>query len=155
MASTVQFVRENVRKKLPHYLEHHEIDILIRYAATRSKIAANFMLTMWRAGLRITEAVNLEARDLRFGSNSPQIHIRRAKGQKERYVPAHQELAETLRAHCQYIRATGNRRLFFYRKFRGQSNKIQGAMVGVISALAAAVNDGALPEGTKVTPHDV
>ena len=152
MASTVQFVRENVRKKLPHYLEHHEIDILIRYAANRSKIAANFMLTMWRAGLRVAEAVNLEARDLRFGSDSPQIHIRRAKGQKERYVPAHQELAETLKNHCQYIRATGNRRLFFVENSGANLTRFRGYR-WVISALAAAINDGALPEGTKVTPH--
>lgn len=152
MASTVQFTRENVRKKLPHYLEHHEIDIIIRYAANHSKIAANFMLTMWRAGLRITEAVNLEARDLRFGSDSPQIHIRRAKGQKERYVPAHQELAQTLKDHCQYTRASGTDRLFFVERSGANLTRHRG-YEWVISALAAAVNDGALPAGTKVTPH--
>jgi integrase/recombinase XerD len=152
MASTVQFTRENVRKKLPHYLERHEIEILIRYAAHRSKIASNFMLTMWRAGLRVTEAVNLEARDLRFGSDSPQIHIRRAKGHKERYVPAHQELVRTLSDHCLYIRATGNDRLFFVER-SGANLTRQRGYEWVISALAGAVDDEALPKGTKVTPH--
>ena len=152
MTATVQFTTENVRKKLPHYLEQGEIQTLIYYAADQSKIAANFMLTMWRAGLRVSEAVNLQARDLRFGTDHPQIHIRRGKGAKERYVPCHPELRQTLADHCQYIRARGNDPLFIVEKSGVQLNRIRG-YEWVVRALAKAVNAGALAPGTKVTPH--
>ena len=100
MSQTLQNPRETVRAKLPHYLEPKEIDVLIEYAADSSRMAANFMLTMWRAGLRVSEAINLQARDLRFKTDRPQIHIRNAKGHKERFVPAHPELQRTLKEHC-------------------------------------------------------
>ena len=112
MSLTLQNPRESVRAKLPHYLEPKEIEILIEYAADSSRMAANFMLTMWRAGLRVSEATDLQARDLRFKTDRPQIHIRKGKGHKERFVPAHPELQRTLTEHCQYIRAKGTAPLF-------------------------------------------
>ena len=97
MSLTLQNSRETVRTKLPHYLEPKEIDILIEYAADSSRMAANFMLTLWRAGLRVSEAINLQARDLRFKTDRPQIHIRKAKGHKERFVPERPELQRTVK----------------------------------------------------------
>ena len=35
--------------KLPEYLEPSQIETLIEFAAQDSRIAANFILTMWRA----------------------------------------------------------------------------------------------------------
>ena len=112
MSPTLQNSRETVRTKLPHYLEPKEIDILLEYAADSSRMAANFMLTLWRAGLRVSEAINLQARDLWFKTDRPQIHIRKAKGHKERFVPAHPDLQRTLKEHCQYIKAKGTAPLF-------------------------------------------
>ena len=129
MTPTLQKPRETVRAKLPHYLEPKEIEILIDYAANQSRMAANFMLTMWRAGLRVSEAVNLEARDLRFKTDRPQLHIRNAKGHKERFVPAHPELLRTLTEHCQYIRAKG-RTLFSWSRDRARKRPDKQAMVG-------------------------
>ena len=152
MPSTPQKPRETVRKKLPHYLEPHEIDILINYAAVHSRMAANFMLAMWRAGLRVSEAVNLEARDLRFNTDKPQLHIRNAKGHKERYVPAHKELQRTLTEHCQYIRAKGKQPLFLVERSGAKASRFTGHE-WVINALARAIRDKALPADTVVTPH--
>ena len=152
MTQTLQNSKETVRAKLPHYLEPKEIEILIDYAATHSKMAANFMLTMWRAGLRVSEAVNLEARDLRFKTDRPQLHIRNAKGHKERYVPAHPELLRTLTDHCQYIRAKGKNPLFIVER-SGQQASRQTGYEWVTRALVRAVRDRALPIGTVVSPH--
>jgi integrase/recombinase XerD len=152
MPLTLQKSKETVRKKLPHYLEPHEIDLLINYAAFHSRMAANFMLTMWRAGLRVSEAVNLEARDLRFNTDKPQIHVRNAKGHKERFVPAHKELVRTLTEHCQYIRAKGKNPLFIVER-SGQKASRQTGHGWVTGALARAIRDKALSPDTMVSPH--
>jgi integrase/recombinase XerD len=152
MTQTLQTPKETVRAKLPHYLEPKEIEILIDYAADDSRMAANFMLTMWRAGLRVSEAINLEARDLRFKTDHPQIHIRHAKGHKERFVPAHPELRRTLTEHCQYIRAKGKMPLFIVER-SGQKASRQTGYEWVTRSLVKAIRDRALPIGTVVSPH--
>jgi integrase/recombinase XerD len=152
MTQTLQNPKETVRAKLPHYLEPKEIEILIDYAADDSRMAANFMLTMWRAGLRVSEAINLEARDLRFKTDHPQLHIRNAKGQKERFVPAHPELRRTLTEHCQYIRAKGKMPLFIVER-SGQKASRQTGYEWVTRSLVKAIRDRALPIGTVVSPH--
>ena len=152
MTQTLQNSRESVRAKLPHYLEPKEIEILIDYAADQSRMAANFMLTMWRAGLRVSEAINLEARDLRFKTDRPQLHIRNAKGHKERYVPAHPELRRTLTEHCQYTKRRGKAPLFIVEK-SGQKASRQTGYEWVARALVKAIRDRALPLGTVVSPH--
>jgi integrase/recombinase XerD len=152
MSQTLQNPRETVRAKLPHYLEPKEIEILIDYAADSSRMAANFMLTMWRAGLRVSEAINLQARDLRFKTDRPQLHIRNAKGHKERFVPAHPELQRTLTEHCQYIRAKGTNPLFIVER-SGQQASRQTGYEWVVRALNRAILDKALPHGTVVSPH--
>ena len=152
MTITLQNSRESVRAKLPHYLEPKEIEILIDYAADQSRMAANFMLTMWRAGLRVSEAVNLEARDLRFKTDRPQLHIRNAKGHKERYVPAHPELRRTLTEHCQYTKRRGKAPLFIVER-SGQKASRQTGYEWVARALVKAIRDRALPIGTVVSPH--
>ena len=152
MTITLQNSRESVRAKLPHYLEPKEIEILIDYAADQSRMAANFMLTMWRAGLRVSEAINLEARDLRFKTDRPQLHIRHAKGHKERFVPAHPELLRTLTEHCQYLKTRGKAPLFIVER-SGQQASRQTGYEWVTRALVKAIRDRALPIGTVVSPH--
>ena len=152
MPKTLQKPKENVRTKLPHYLEPKEIEILIDYAADSSRMAANFMLTMWRAGLRVSEAIDLQARDLRFKTDRPQIHVRNAKGHKERFVPAHPELVRTLKEHCQYIRAKGKNPLFIVERSGFKASR-QTGYEGVSRARARAILDKALPIETVVTPH--
>ena len=86
-------------KPLPEYLEAHEVDALIR-AAPNSRAALLFMV-QWRAGLRVSEALALEVRDLPLDSGPPTIHVRRGKGAKPRIVPVHPELHSALSSSLQ------------------------------------------------------
>ncbi|MBR58336.1 MAG: hypothetical protein CMH54_09980 [Myxococcales bacterium] len=146
------FPRENARRKLPHYLEAETVDILIDEASSTSMMAANLLLTMWRAGLRVTEAVNLQARDLRLSGDYPQIHVRDGKGQKERYIPAHPELRDALRRHCRYTRVRGTDPIFVNERSGKKASRDTGYQ-WVMRALSRAVQAGRLPPGTRATPH--
>ena len=50
------------------------------------------MLEQWRAGLRVSEALGLEVRDLSLDTASPTVRVRSGKGGKSRLVPVHPEL---------------------------------------------------------------
>ena len=78
------------QKRMTEYLEADEVTAIIR-AAPNPK-AKLLMLEQWRAGLRVSEALDLEVRDLSFDTPNPTIRIRSGKGGKSRLVPAHPEL---------------------------------------------------------------
>ena len=78
---------------MPEYPEALEVDAIIR-AAPNSRAALLF-LVQWRAGLRVSEALALEARDLALDSDLPTIHVRRGKGAKPRIVPVHSGQVDT------------------------------------------------------------
>ena len=54
-------------KRLPEYLEADEVDALIR--ASEDPRAKLLMLTQWRAGLRVSEALALDVSDLSLDSD--------------------------------------------------------------------------------------
>ena len=85
---------------LPEYLEAHEVDALIR--AAPNPRASLLFLVQWRAGLRVSEALALEVRDLSLDSGLPTIHVRRGKGAKPRIVPVHPELHSALSSSLQF-----------------------------------------------------
>ncbi len=68
--------------KLPEYLEFAEVNALI--AAGPNPKAKLIMLEQWRAGLRVSEALALEARDLHLDSDRPTLVVRQGKGRKPR-----------------------------------------------------------------------
>jgi integrase/recombinase XerD len=153
--------RQNVRGnvyKLPEYLEPHQVDILIRYAADASMVSANLLLTMWRAGLRVSEACALNANDLKFEfkkgetQKGAQIHVRGGKGDRDRYVPAHPELQDALTSHIRYLKIRGNNPVFIGPRAGQRISRITGYQY-VQGAYARAMRDGALPHGLKITPH--
>jgi integrase len=85
---------------LPEYLERQEIEAVI--AAAPNPLAKLLMLEQWRAGLRVSEALALEKRDLFLDSDRPTLRVRRGKGNKARVVPLHPELQTALIAATSY-----------------------------------------------------
>ena len=64
-------------KRIPEYLEADEVNAIIR-AAPNPK-AKLLMLEQWRAGLRVSEALDLEVRDLSLDTPSPTVRVRSAR----------------------------------------------------------------------------
>ena len=77
-------------KRIPEYLEADEVNAIIR--AAPSPKAKLLMLQQWRAGLRVSEALDLEVRDLSLDTASPTLRVHSGKGGKTRLVPVHPEL---------------------------------------------------------------
>ena len=91
---------EAVEKKLPEYLEAHEIQAIIR--AADDPRARLLMMEQWRAGLRVSEALALEVADLSLDAELPTIRVRQGKGRKSRIVPVHPELGAALSVALSY-----------------------------------------------------
>ena len=70
--------------------------------AAPSPKAKLLMLQQWRAGLRVSEALDLEVRDLSMDTPSPTIRVRSCKGGKSRLVPVHPELHGALNSALAY-----------------------------------------------------
>lgn len=83
------------REKIPEWLEQSEINGMIQAAplggdGIPSVLARLFMLSMWRGGLRISEALSLDTANFRLNQEMPTIKVL-GKGNKERAVPVHPE----------------------------------------------------------------
>jgi integrase/recombinase XerD len=79
---------------IPDILTPVEIEQLI--GATRKLRYRVFLLTTYSMGLRLGEALSLQAGDIDAGRN--RVHIRRGKGHKDRLVPLPDLTYEALRA---------------------------------------------------------
>ena len=142
-------MRQKPRGKgsLPEYLEAAEVEDLIRQAPHAA--ARLMMLIQWRAGLRISEALALEARDLQLDTDRPTLRVRRGKGERTRIVPVHPELAAALRLRLDYggldSRVTQTARLIGVGRQQGTR--------WVTEAPRRAVDAGVLDAGRHVTSH--
>ena len=87
-------------RPLPEYLEADEVNAIIR--AAPSPKAKLLMLEQWRAGLRVSEALDLEVRDLSLDTATPTLRVRSGKGGKARLVPVHPELHGALSSALAY-----------------------------------------------------
>ena len=99
-------------RRIPEYLEADEVNAVIR--ATPSPKAKLLMLQQWRAGLRVSEALDLEVRDLSLDTATPTVRVRSGKGGKTRLVPVHPELHGALSSALAYgtsVRAESLRRM--------------------------------------------
>ena len=83
-------------RKLPEYLEAHEVEVVIR--ATDNPRAKLLMLEQWRAGLRIAEALALGVADLSLDAEPPTLRVRAGKGNRSRIVPMLRELQVAFRS---------------------------------------------------------
>ena len=83
-------------KKLPSILAEEEVLALIRNTANLKH--RSLLMTSYAAGLRVSELVRLELKDI--DSRRMMLHIRGAKGKKDRMVPLSKVLLETLREYA-------------------------------------------------------
>jgi integrase len=130
------------RESLPEYLERSEVEALITLAPQAQ--ARLIMLSQWRAGLRISEALTLEVSDLNFDPDNPTVRVRRGKGDKARLVPMHPELAGAFRSFLDYSNAKRGRLFTASRSTAWRWTK---------DALAKAVKLNQIPPGRKVATH--
>lgn len=78
----IDIVRPPRVKKLPDILTPNEIALIIR--STQEIRYSTFVFTAYSMGLRLSETLNLKVGDI--DSQRMKIHIRNAKGRKDRYV---------------------------------------------------------------------
>ena len=102
------------------------------------------MLLQWRAALRVSEALALEAADLSLDSDQPTIRVRQGKGGRSRIVPVHPELLNALEAVLQFSQIGRGRIIPVSRSTAGR---------WVQAAVDRAVALGALTGGRQVGTH--
>jgi integrase/recombinase XerD len=102
-----QIVCQPSAKKLPTVLSPEEVVRFFR-AARGLKHRALFQ-TLYAGGLRVSEVINLEVRDI--DSQRMALHIRSGKGQKDRVVMLSEKLLPVLRAYWKRYRPTAK---FFF-----------------------------------------
>ena len=129
-------------KALPEFLTKDECDTLIRLASPPE--AALLMLVGFRAGLRISETLDLEVGDINLEDEYPTLRVRLGKGRKARIVPLHAELQNAL---VNFIRYRSGRatKLFTITRYT--------ALRWVKDALNRAEQLEAIPRGRKVGTH--
>ena len=136
-------VEEKTAEQLPEYLEAHEVDALIR-AAPNPRDRLLFLIE-WRAGLRISEALTVETRDLSLDTDRPTIRVRQGKGNKARIVPVHAELLAALTSALQFSNVGKDDRLV--RSSRSTADR------WIKAAAARAEELGAIPPGRHISNH--
>ena len=90
------FVRCNLPgMDVPHYWTAEQVQRLLdSLAAANRHQARTSALIMWRTGLRVSEALELEWRDLDYQGEPATLLVRRSKTRKARTVRLHGELVQ-------------------------------------------------------------
>jgi len=128
-------------KKLPIILSPAETVAFFR-AARSLKYRVLFM-TAYAAGLRVSEIINLEAKDI--DSKRMVLHVRAGKGQKDRMVMLSEKLLPVLREYWQTYRPTA--KLFF----PGQNRERAMARENILDACRRTARLAGISK--RVTPH--
>jgi site-specific recombinase XerD len=92
-----------VRQKLPDILSGTEVDQLLE--ALESTMYRAIVMTAYAVGLRISEVCRLEAGDI--DPKRKVLHVRHAKGGRDRYVPLPERVLFTLREYWKAVRPAG------------------------------------------------
>lgn len=129
------------QKRLPTILSRQEVADLI--ACTRNVKHRTILMCLYGLGLRRSELLDLKVNDI--DSDRGVVHIRNAKGKKDRIVPLSLRLLEQLRD--------------YYREYRPTDFLFQGLKGGAYSAssLLMVFNKACRDAGIrkKVTPHSL
>ena len=130
-------------KKLREYLEPAEVDALIEAASNPT--ARLCMMLQWRAGLRVSEAINLTGTDVHLKAKPPELKVRQGKGRKDRIVPLHPDLEGKLEnAIAMWKQPKGDPLIGTTRQRAWQWYKV---------ALKACYAAGTIPEGKPCSTH--
>ena len=80
---------------VPHYWTADQVQRLLDALASHNRHQARTAaLIMWRAGLRVSEVLGLEWRDLNYAGDPATLLVRRSKTRKARTVRLHPELVQ-------------------------------------------------------------
>ena len=138
LAQTLPLPR--VPKTLPDVLSREEVQQLL--SSVRSLIHRTILVTAYGAGLRISEALRLQVRDI--DSKRMAIHIRGAKGGKDRLVLLSPQLLTALRHYWRERRPPG--------PYLFPSRTGQPIHIDVLRRVLKATLAGA-PQKKRVTLH--
>jgi integrase/recombinase XerD len=139
LAKQIPFAR--IEDTLPAVLTQEQVLQLLK--AEPDLRMRTIFITIYAAGLRVSEAVKLTARDI--DSKRMVIHVRHTKGRKDRYVMLSEQLLNILRGH--WRRTKPSHGLLF----PGPSPKRPLTTRSVQRALRDAADAAGL--GDAVTPH--
>jgi integrase len=136
-------------KSLPDILTLAEVEKLI--GATRKLRYRVFLLATYSMGLRLAEALALQVGDI--DGERKQVHIRRGKGHKDRFVPLPELTYHALRALWRQHR---NPRWLFPNAV-GSAERIRSATThmdrgGAQAAMKAVVNQCGIKKKSRSTP---
>lgn len=130
------------RFRLPEYLLPEEVASLLK--AAPHPLARLLVVFLWRAGLRISEALGLEIADVELEGEKPTVRVRQVKGGKDRLVPVHPKLGDVLRNALAYG-SLSKGRLFKVSRTT--------AWRWIKGAQANAEELGLLPPGRRIGTH--
>ncbi len=133
--------RLRVHAKPPVVLAPSEVERVLAALATPRQRA--FVMTLYGAGLRISEAAALRIEDL--DSARMQIHVCEGKGGRERYVPLSPRLLGELRAYWKRYRPKGPL------LFPGRDSDGRLSRAGISKALQRAARRAGIAK--RATPH--
>jgi integrase len=133
--------RLRVHATPPAVLGAAEVERVVAALSTPRQRA--FVMTLYGAGLRISEAAALCVEDI--DSARMQLHVREGKGGRERYVPLSQRLLVELRAYWKRYRPTGPL------LFPGRDRDGRLARATISKALRKAARKAGITK--RATPH--
>ena len=143
-------------RTLPDILTITEVENLI--GTTRKLRYRVFLLTTYSMGLRLEEALSLQAGDI--DAERKQVHIRRGKGHKDRFVPLPDLTLQALRAlwrkHCHpyliFPNATGSLETIQQATTHMDRGGAQKAMKVVVSECGIKKKSIYIPFATVLLP---
>lgn len=131
-------------KALPEVLSEEEVAAIIK--ATGNNKHRAILMTIYSAGLRISELINLKIKDI--DSDRMQIRIEQGKGKKDRYTLLSPRTLEILR---QYFKENRPHMYLFEGQGSTKENPVHYSATSIASILNAALRKTGIAK--KVTVH--
>jgi integrase/recombinase XerD len=140
--------------KAPHYLTASQLSIFLKAQDRQTPIGRRdyaFLLFLARTGARVSEAIGVDAADMRL--EHPQQVLLRGKGGKQRLIPLSSDLAKTIEGLCRECGIGRNERRPIFIGSRGGRLTRFGATHIVRRAVRRAVLQIPNLAQAKVSPH--